>query len=469
MKAFTVCLFLSFKFCGSFSQEIKQIDTFTILTLKENQKTFEAKIDRLEKDFQKLEANNIDTLKSNKDDIKSLLNIYLSIAIGAIALIAFSINFFGRTAIKKRSEEIIQETAQKHTQEKIIETLNSKLTNELIENIIKEKSYEEINRILNNIESQGTTVINEIKNKGDEAIKLMIATPPITSIVIHNPNEEEAIDQNNSIQADELFNLAFNSNDNKLQVSLYSSVLDLQPNNVAALNNLGVAYNELRDTKNAIQALTKAINLDNLYYLAYANRGNSYYIEGKFEKGHTDLDKAIELNKMFYYSYSIKGQIFKKQNRLFEAEEILKISIKENSESPEAHFTLGFYYEESQQYEKSLKYYEKALNLNFPNLAMLYNNLAVLYRRQKLFDKAIEYLEKARQITSDFPNLDGTMALIYSDKNDEENFFKYLKIALEKGCKVWEYLDDPAFNKYRNTKRLALLIEPFKNKYFAIH
>src|SRR5690606_2437470 len=125
------------------------------------------------------------------------------------------------------------------------------------------------------------------------------------------------------------------------------------------------------------------------------------------------------------------------------------------------------FYEEQKQFDKSLQLYETARQLNFPNIAMLYNNMAVLFRRQMKFDIALEYLEKARHINPMFPNLDGTMALIYADKNDTEKFYEYLKIALEKGCQVWKYLDDPGFNNYRSSKRLELLINPYKQKYFA--
>ena len=98
---------------------------------------------------------------------------------------------------------------------------------------------------------------------------------------------------------------------------------------------------------------------------------------------------------------------------------------------------------------------------------MLYNNFAVLYRRKKEFDKAVKYLEKAREENPDFPNIDGTLALIYADKGERENFYKHLLIALEKGCPAWNYINDPGFDKFREEEKLNKLLESYKKKYAA--
>ena len=105
--------------------------------------------------------------------------------------------------------------------------------------------------------------------------------------------------------------------------------------------------------------------------------------------------------------------------------------------------------------------------MGFGNKALLYNNMAVLYRRLKQFDTAIEFIDKAKSFNPNFPNLDGTLALIYSDKGNDEKFYEHLKIALERGCQAWNYLSDPGFEKHRDSKRLKMLIEPYKKRYFA--
>ncbi len=47
-----------------------------------------------------------------------------------------------------------------------------------------------------------------------------------------------------------------------------------------------------------------------------------------------------------------------------------------------------------------------------------------------------------------------------------KNFYESSKISLEKGCQVWDYLNDPGFDHHRNSKRLKMIIEPFKQRFF---
>jgi tetratricopeptide (TPR) repeat protein len=138
-----------------------------------------------------------------------------------------------------------------------------------------------------------------------------------------------------------------------------------------------------------------------------------------------------------------------------------------NPNSGDAYFNRAYFYEERKEFSKSESDYKRAEKLGVINKSMLYNNLAVLYRRMKKFELSIEYLDKARLLNPDFSNIDGTLALIYADKGDDENFYKYLQISLKKGCKVWDYLKDPGFDKYRESQKLTKLIDFYKTKYYS--
>jgi tetratricopeptide (TPR) repeat protein len=426
-------------------------------------------IDRLQKDIEKIKNEANENISSYKKDTKDLINLYVYFITAGLIIIGFTVNFFGKSAIKKRVEELITETAQKHIESKIVETLNSKITNELIEKAIKNKSEEEINKIIESIKDKGNTAINQIKTKGDEAIKSMLASPPKIHIKLENKNlsDTEITKQNDSLRADEFFKLAFKSTDPRIQIELYKNVIEIDPNNANALNNMGVSYINLNETKDAIEVLNKAVKLNSKYYQAYTNRAQAYNLQGNFEQALKDIASSIEIEPKFYYTYAIKGNILTKQGKFPEAEIALNTAVQINPNSAEAYYNQAYFYEERKEYDKSQRDYEKAEALDFPNKSMLYNNMAVLFRRLKQFDKAIEFIEKAKQYSPSFQNIYGTLALIYADKNDEENFYSNLKIALERGCQVWNYLSDPGFDNYRGTKRLQMLIEPYKKNFFA--
>lgn len=472
------CVLWGNTFCQN--TQTKALQANKLILLEEKVKSQQDFITRLqdnveanEKEFSKrlTEFKNEETSKIEdyKKDTKDLINLYVYFITGTVLLLGFAINFFGKSAIKKRVEELISETAQKHIESKILETLNSKITSELIESAIKSKSEDEIKKIISSIEQKGNHAIDQIKTKGDAVINSMLAAPPKIQIKLPHKllKDSEIKENNNLLRADEFFNLAFNSTDPRIQIELYKNVLEIEPNNVHALNNMAVSHNNLNETDTSIELLNKAIRLNPKFFQAFANRAQAFNLQENLTEALKDVETAILLEPKFEYAYSIKGNVLTKQGKYPEAEIALNQAVEMNPNSAEAYYNRAFFYEESKEYEKSQQDYEKAETLGIANKAMLYNNMAVLFRRLKQFDRAIEFVEKAKSFNPNFPNVDGTLALIYADKNNDEMFYSNLKIALEKGCQVWNYLSDPGFNKYREEKRLQMLIEPYKKKYFS--
>jgi len=474
----TIIFVTSIGFCQVKSQNIKEVSQFSLIE-ERNQNT-QDKISELQSDIDRVDKStekNISDLKTEtkseldkyKTETKDLINLYVFFITVGLVLIGFAVNFFGSQAIKIRVEELILEKAQKHIETKIIETLNSKITSDLIENIIKSKSEDEINKIICSIQDKGNSAIDEFKTKGVEIIKSMLATPPKVEYENEEANltDDEITIKNNKHRAKEFFNLAYSSSDPRIQIELYKNVLELDPNNKHAMNNMGLSHNNLNEPEAAILLLDKAIAIDPDYYYAYSNRAQAYNLLDNFDEAIADVNRTIEIEPTFEYAYSIKGNVLTKQGLLTEAEIELNKAIQMSPNSAEAHYNIAFFYEEQGKFENSLKNYLRAEELDYSNKAMLYNNMAVLYRRQLLFDKAIEFINKAKQYNPNFPNLDGTLALIYADMGDEEQFYSYLKKALEKGCAAWKYLSDSGFEKYRNTQRLNMLLGPYKKKYYA--
>lgn len=460
MKKIATIIFLILIFNNGFSQDsIIKNSNFLI-----QQKVLETKIEYLEKrnsDFEnqliKQNGNFRDDLANVKEDFNARLNIYV-VCIGLIlSIIAVAINFFGKLAIKKRVEDIIQNTAESYAEKKTNDVLNTKITDDYVSKIIRDKGEKEISRLLQVLEQRGQETIDDIKSKGEKVINSVLAEPPT----------DKEIANDKKLSANEIFKIAFESNDSLAQTKLYQEVLELDPNNRNALNNIAVALSRQNRFTEAINYLNKSIAIFPDYALAYANRANAFNQLSKLELASKDVEKAIELNPNLEWAYSIKGNILTKQGEFEEAEKQLQKAIDINPNSPQAYFNLAYFREETGNYEQSALDYQKAQDLGFDNKFLLYNNLAVLNRRLGKYDKALEYLEKVKEDNPDFPNLYGTMALIYADQSDDENFYKYLEMALEKGCLVWNYLNDPGFNKYRDSERLEKLMSPYLEKHNA--
>jgi tetratricopeptide (TPR) repeat protein len=408
-------------------------------------------------------------IKETKNEFEYRLNIYVLFIGLVLSLIAWAFNFFGKIAIKKRVEGIIKLTADNYAQRKIDSVLAERITDEYTSKIIREKGEPEIKRLLVELENKGRKTIDEIKEKGNAIINSVWAAPPQSKNEKFNSSEsDDNIEKkHDNIRADEFFNLAFKTKDPKIRIALYNNVLELEPKNVKALNNTGAAYNERGDYKKAIDHLTNAINLNKSYGLAYSNRAYAFNKLDKFEEAISDASKAIEYNPALEAPYATIGNVYTKQHKFVEADEILTKAIKINPKSGIAYFNRGFFNEETKRYSESKQDYLKAESLGYPSLPELYNNLAVACRRLNKLDEAMEYLHKVREINPKHPNLAGTMALVYSDKGNDAKFYEYIKIALDNNCPVWNYLNDYAFDPYRDQEKLKKLIEPYKKNYEA--
>ena len=399
------------------------------------------------------------------DKLDSKINNYLIFGGAFVGIIVFAINFFGRKLIKKRVETLIENNATQYAERRTDEVIKQYMDEGKIEKVIKEKGEPAIEYLLKQLDKRGSYVIDGIKNRGDEAISSMLARQVATpTISLKLETAEEISNAGRSTRAREFFDLAFASRDPLIQIELYRNVLKIEPNNINALNNIGVSFTGSYNYAKAIEYFTQCLNLAPKYALAYANRANSYHLLNKFEEAMSDVEKAIALDPKLEWGYTVKGNVLTKLGRIDEAEKNFGFAITINPKSPEAYFNRGYFYEDTRKFNLSEADYKKAENLGFSNKAMLYNNFAVLFRRQKQYDTAIIYLERARKENPSYPNIDGTLALIYADKKDRENFYKYLIITLEKGCPAWNYLNDPGFDAYRNEEKLTALLATYKKR-----
>lgn len=448
-------------------------DTFNNITtiIKEQNHVLE-KNELKQKHYQETTENKLSHLETKLNNeiekVDTKYGYYLIFGGILISIFVFITTYYGRDYIKKRVENLIKKTASDYSETAIDIVLKKYTDDGKIDKLIQEKGEPAIKKILNKIENDGTLVLDELKVRGDKAISSMLAMQDEKKDELTSESTDEEIKiAGRQSRVREFFDLAFSNKDPLIQIELYKNVLEIEPNHIPALNNIGAAYNNAYNYQEAITHLEKCIEQSPGYTLAYANLANSYNLLNKLDKALELASKAIEIDPKIDWSYSVKGNILTKQGKLEEAEQTFGKAVELNPKSPEAYFTRGFFFEETGHYKKSEKDYDMAKSLGFPNTAMLYNNYAVLYRRQKKFKKAIKFLEKARKENPSFPNIDGTLALIYADQKDRDNFYKYLIIALDKGCQVWRYLHDKGFDEYREEEKLIALVESYRKKYIA--
>lgn len=105
------------------------------------------------------------------------------------------------------------------------------------------------------------------------------------------------------------------------------------------------------------------------------------------------FEKALKHNEHFEYLLGLGG-LYVIQDKLDEAEKILKKAIVINPKNSSVHDNLGVIYAKKGEYNKAIRKFEKTLELN-QNSADAYFNLGLAYRDKGKPNKANKFFERA--------------------------------------------------------------------------
>ena len=188
---------------------------------------------------------------------------------------------------------------------------------------------------------------------------------------------------------------------------------------------------------NAIIAFRKAIELNHLYAEAYRGLGEAYMKKGDIEQAEKFLIKA--------------GQLFIQRTQFDEAREAIMMALQVNPNSPNPYNTLGIVYRKTGDFRKSVQYYRLALQIDSED-EKIYYNLAHALVESNQTDKAIEALDAALRLKSDFSEArsfkkhlqsgpapaKATMPSIYQDRYEmlDESHDKYRIVIKAKDNKT---------------------------------
>ena len=127
---------------------------------------------------------------------------------------------------------------------------------------------------------------------------------------------------------------------------LYRKLLDVEPNNAVACNNLGVITSRAdKHLKESVMYFLKAAQLDPSYPEPLANLGVITFKVGRFDMSELYLKKAVYLdprNPVYYFTLGWVYATGLKNQEL--AMQCLKKAISLNPDYAEAHYMLGLVY-----------------------------------------------------------------------------------------------------------------------------
>jgi tetratricopeptide (TPR) repeat protein len=219
-------------------------------------------------------------------------------------------------------------------------------------------------------------------------------------------------------------------------------------------------FNEANNEKNfnrRIELYTKAIEHNNNFAVAYNNRGNTYY-ERAQSMDTSNSSAIIETFNKAIEDYSEAINIYENLG------DFDGLGMPYHNRATTYH-ALGDKIN-PRFYENAISDYEYIVmqnDINNQDKANAYNGCGVAYRSLGKKDKAKEFAEKAISIDAGNGYAYTTLAELYAEEGNDEEFYKNIELGLFNNCPVWEFSpNDKAYTKYLNEPRFTQLINKYK-------
>jgi serine/threonine protein kinase len=149
-----------------------------------------------------------------------------------------------------------------------------------------------------------------------------------------------------------------------------------------------------RDSKEAIEAYTKAIKIDEKYTEAYISRGISRRDYDDNENALKDFTKAIELNPESSVSYAYRGLTFNDLSKTEKAEKDFTKVFKIEPNNSADYNAIGLALSDIPKNKEAIKAYDEAIDYN-PKFWRAYINRGMSKHRLGQYKQAVEDYNKA--------------------------------------------------------------------------
>ena len=247
----------------------------------------------------------------------------------------------------------------------------------------------------------------------------------------------------------------------KETITLCKDILELEPDNVDAVQMLGLAYVKTQDFENAEKQFDKVIKLKpsigevNMAYLSLASGqlskcirqceailetnpnatkiydvlGLAYIRRGSFEVGIEQFKKGIEINPNSTDTLLNLAKAYIVTENNVEARKALEKIISIDPNSLHARTVLASLYEKDGDFDTAAKIHEKTLEIN-PDYIQGYA-LARMYFLQGKTDESINLYNKALKLLPENAVLYLYLAIAYQQKGNYDTSISYSKKAIE--------------------------------------
>ena len=188
--------------------------------------------------------------------------------------------------------------------------------------------------------------------------------------------------------------------------SNFKKIIELDPNNIFALNNLGNLFLLKKKYNDSLILFDQVLKIKPEYAEALVNKGNCLTNLNQNNEALKYYKKALNLRPDFINVFYDQGNCLLKLNRYEEALICYKKILDTKPNFYKAINNQGLCFENLHKFEEALTCYKKTIELN-PNFAEALVNKGNCFQKLHLFNEAILSYKKAIQIN---PNLNSAIS-----------------------------------------------------------
>lgn len=201
---------------------------------------------------------------------------------------------------------------------------------------------------------------------------------------------------------------------------------------------------------------------DELNELVDQALGYAYYEREEYTLAGQSFLKIPFSNSPTYIPIAFKlANSYLEQRQYDLAESHFNHIIALDPENIPAYYGRGKLYAISGQSEKAIADYTYVIGLSQNYLGAYYSR-GMLYLKEKYYDAAQEDMEKVLEMDPDFGNAYAVMAAVKAAKADEEDFYKYIEIALKQGVDISAFIAKTDVKNYYLEPRFRKLMIDYK-------
>lgn len=301
---------------------------------------------------------------------------------------------------------------------------------------ILEKNYEEAIKLLNTVLTQyGDIMVAE-----ERLAEVYKKTGDIDkALEIFNSIVEKLEGKPKALILKQIGLLYVDKKDFKKARDAFLKAIEINPEDYQAQYFIGFTNELLNDYVNAEIYYKKVLEIRDDFSFAKKRLAITYINLGQFDKANDILNNFTKDDIDVEY-YLIKSLLYKEQNEINKALDVLNNAKTYYPDSLELLFELASLYEEMKEYDKCEKIINKALSLE-PENPIFLNFLGYLYAElDERLEEAYKLINKALLKDPDNPAYIDSMAWVLYRMKKYEEAFKWQKRALKFDPKEEEFI-----------------------------